>query len=166
LRQIQGKVWTFGDKIDTDLIMPHAYLMTDNPEEQVEHAFESLYDKFYEKVKPGDIIVAGKNFGAGSSREEAVFVLKEMGISAVLADSIARIFYRNLINLGIIAIQIPGISRKVNLEDILVIELKKGTVTNIRTTEEFAFQPIPDHILKLIDQGGMINYLQTILRKH
>jgi len=166
VKPIEGKVWTFGDLIDTDLIIPHAYLTTPEPEEQVKHAFESIYENFYQKVKAGDIIVAGKNFGTGSSREEAVFVLKQMGIQVVIADSIARIYYRNLINLGILAIQIPSISKHVKNQDVLSIDCEKGLVTNITTSKSFKFPPFPEYILHLIEMGGMINYIKQKLGKH
>ncbi|TFG17567.1 MAG: 3-isopropylmalate dehydratase small subunit [Promethearchaeota archaeon] len=166
MEHIRGKVWTFGDKVDTDLIVPHAYLTTDDPQVQVQHAFESIYEKFYEKVTPGDIIVAGINFGAGSSREEAVYVLKEMGISIIIADSIARIFYRNLINLGILAIGIPGVSEHVKNGDILIVDTMNGIVTNTSNKKKFKFQPFSDQILTLINEGGAIPHLRKQLRKH
>jgi 3-isopropylmalate/(R)-2-methylmalate dehydratase small subunit len=166
MKQKKGKVWTFGDNIDTDLIVPHAYLMTDDPQVQIHHAFESIYEKFYEKVTPGDIIVAGKNFGAGSSREEAVFVLKEIGISIVIADSIARIYYRNLINLGILAIEIPGISEYVKKGDILIVDPVNGKITNVSNKKEFLFPPFSDHILSIIKEGGAIPHLRKQLGEH
>lgn len=166
MRLIKGIAWTFGDLVDTDLIIPHEYLMTSNPDEQVEHAFESIYENFHQKVKPGDIIVAGKNFGTGSSREEAVFVLKQMGIPVVIADSIARIYYRNLINLGILAIQIPGISKNVKNGDRLIINCEKGEVVNTSTSQKLSFPPFPEHIQSLIQAGGTINYIKQYLGKH
>ena len=166
MKPMKGKVWTFGDNIDTDLIIPHAYLMTDDPQVQVHHAFESIYEKFYEKVVPGDIIVAGTNFGAGSSREEAVFVLKEMGISLVIADSIARIYYRNLINLGILAINLPGVSNHVKSGDILTVDPVIGKTTNNSNKKKFTFLPFSDRILSIIIDGGAISHLRKQLRKH
>ena len=166
MKQIKGKVWTFGNKVDTDLIVPHAYLMTDDTQVQIQHAFESIYEKLYEKVAPGDIFVAGSNFGTGSSREEAVFVVKEMGISIVIADSIARIYYRNLINLGILAIEIPGISNHVKNGDILTVHLTNGEVINTSNKKKFTFQPFSDQILTLIKEGGAIPHLRKELGKH
>ena len=163
---IKGRVWTFGDLIDTDVILPHSYLTTSNPEELVTHAFESVYENFHKEVKPGDIIVAGKNFGTGSSREEAVYVLKQMGITAVVADSIARIYYRNLINLGIYAIQIPGISKDVKKGDELSINCEKGVFTNVTQSKTYSFLPFSGFILNLIKTGGAINFLKQNLGKH
>jgi 3-isopropylmalate/(R)-2-methylmalate dehydratase small subunit len=166
MKIIKGKAWTFGDFVDTDLIIPHTFLTTANPDDLVEHAFESIYDNFYKLVNSGDIIVAGKNFGTGSSREEAVFVLKEMGISVVVADSIARIYYRNLINLGILAIQIADISKNVHNGDIITVDSNKGILTNTTTSKIFSFKPFPDYILNLIQSGGALNYFKKKLRKH
>ncbi len=166
MKLVEGKVWTFGDLVDTDLIIPHAYLTTANPEELVKHAFESIYENFYKKVKKGDIIVAGRNFGTGSSREEAVYVIKQMGIKIVIADSIARIFYRNLINLGVYAIQLPGISKHIKNGEIVTVNFEKGVITNTSSSQSFNFQPFPDYISNIINFGGTINYLKARLRKH
>ena len=164
--QLKGKVWTFGDSIDTDVIIPHIYLSTSDPEELVIHAFESIFENFYLQAKPGDIIVAGKNFGTGSSREEAVYVLKQIGIKAVIADSIARIYFRNLINLGIYAIQIDGISKNIKNGDNLSVDCEKGIISNLTTSQEFKFQRFPEYILNLVKNGGTINYIRNQLGKH
>ncbi len=164
--KLKGKAWIFGDSIDTDVIIPHNYLTTFNPEELVIHAFESIYDNFYQQAKPGDIIVAGKNFGTGSSREEAVYVLKQIGIQVVIADSIARIYFRNLINLGIYAIQIDGISRKVKNGDELCVDCEKGIIINMTSSQEYRFQPFSKYILNLVKIGGTINYIRNQLGKH
>jgi len=166
LKIIKGRVWTFGDFIDTDLIIPHAFLTTADPKELITHAFENIFKDFYKKVIPGDIIVAGRNFGTGSSREEAVYVLKQMGISAVIADSFARIYYRNLLNLGITAIAIKDISKSVKTGDVITIDCKKGELKNTSNSEMFSFSPFPAYILTLIESGGAINSLLKKLKKH
>ncbi|MBN2156565.1 MAG: 3-isopropylmalate dehydratase [Candidatus Lokiarchaeota archaeon] len=166
MNTITGKVWVFGDFIDTDLIIPHAYLATSDPSELTKHAFESIYENFYQKVKRGDIIIAGKNFGTGSSREEAVFVLKQMGIAAVIAESFARIYYRNLINLGILAIQIENITHAVKNGDIITIDCRNGTLQNTTTSETFIFPSFPSFIVNLIEKGGTIHFLKEKLGKH
>ena len=163
---LKGKAWCFGDLVDTDIIIPHMYLTTANPCELVKHAFESVYNNFSQRVTEGDIIIAGRNFGTGSSREEAVYVLKQMGIRVVIADSIARIYYRNLINLGIYAIQIPGISKQIKNGDLIKVDLENGNLSNTTTSKNFDFAPFPDHILSLIKAGGTINYLRETLGKH
>jgi 3-isopropylmalate/(R)-2-methylmalate dehydratase small subunit len=167
---IQGKIWKFGDNINTDLIIPPAYLTVNDPNQIVQHAFDGIRPGFSKLVNKGDIILAGKNFGSGSSREEAVFVLTQLGISCVIAESFSRIYFRNLINQGIPAISIPAISinntsKGFKEGDMIQIELKKGTVLNKRTNETLNFKSLPKHIMEIIDNGGALNVVKKILVK-
>ncbi|MHA1728159.1 MAG: LeuD/DmdB family oxidoreductase small subunit [Promethearchaeota archaeon] len=158
--EIKGKVWKFGDNINTDLIVPGDYLTSNVPEEIVEHAFEGVHPGFAQKVKKGDIIIAGRNFGSGSSREEAVFVVKELGISAVIAESFSRIYFRNLINQGIPTITLKNAVNIIDEGDSVEIDLKKGTVKDITKNSIYNFNPIPDFIMNFIENGGTLNLLK------
>lgn len=157
---IRGKVWKFGNHIDTDQIIAGPYLTIIDQDELASHAMETLNPDFAKKVKPGDIIVAGKNFGCGSSREEAPFVLKRLGIAAIVAEFFARIFYRNAINLGLPLLEVKDVAQKFEEGDTIEIELEKGIVRNTRTNEELQGTKLPDFLMEIIREGGAIEALK------
>ncbi len=162
---IKGRVWKFGDNIDTDIIIPGRYLTLRDPNEMASHAFEPIDQEFGKKVKKGDIILGGKNFGSGSSREEAPFVLKQLGISAIVAESFARIFFRNAINLGIPLIEIKEISKKVKAGQEIEIDLPNGTLKNLESQEIFKYAPIPDFLMDILQAGGAIEAIKKRIKK-
>jgi 3-isopropylmalate/(R)-2-methylmalate dehydratase small subunit len=155
--EINGKVWTFGDNIDTDLIIAARYLNSSDPEHLAKYVMEDAEPSFASKVKKGDIIVAGENFGCGSSREHAPIALKAAGISAVIAPTFARIFYRNAFNMGLPIFELPE-SSQIKENDILTVDLDKGTITNITTNKEYKFTPIPPFMQELISCGGLMEF--------
>lgn len=161
---IKGRVYRFDDDINTDVIYPGKYLsITADRDEMARHCFEAVYPDFMQNAKPGDIIVAGKNFGCGSSREQAATCLKYFGISAVIAETFARIFYRNAINLGLPVIIAPGIKDKLNHQDDIEVDLKKGIIKRLDTGELFEAKKLPDFILDIILSGGLIPFLKKKL---
>lgn len=161
---IKGKAYKFGDDINTDVIYPGKYLsITTDRVEMAKHCFEAVYPEFMERAHSGDIIVAGKNFGCGSSREQAATCLKYFGISAVVAESFARIFYRNAINLGLPAIVAPGATQLVEHGDDVELDLDAGSVRNTRTGKTIEATKLPDFILEIIHDGGLIKHLQRRL---
>lgn len=152
---IKGKVWKYGDDINTDVIFPGKYtysIMT--PEEMAQHALEDLDPEFAKKVQPGDVIVAGKNFGMGSSREQAAICLVAAGVGAVIAKSFARIFYRNAINNGLLAIVSPEASDALQAGDEVEIDVEKGEIRSPRGI--FHFPPFPESVMKIFEDGGLI----------
>lgn len=156
---IKGKVWRFRDCIDTDVIIAGRYLRTFNPEDLAAHVMEAEDPEFSSKVEDGDIIVAGWNFGCGSSREQAPVAIKTAGVSAVIAKSFARIFYRNAINIGL-----PVITADIKASegDELEVDIKNGKITNITTGKEFNIQPFDDTMLEILECGGVVNqYLEN-----
>ncbi|MCS7144352.1 MAG: 3-isopropylmalate dehydratase small subunit [Archaeoglobaceae archaeon] len=159
-----GKVWKFGDDIDTDVIIPGKYLVFNEPEELAKHAFENVRKDLSNKVKKGDFIVAGRNFGCGSSREHAVLALKGLGVSAVIAKSFARIFFRNAINTGLLVIECPE-TDKISEGDEIELDLKKGQILNLTKGERYVIKELPDFLLKIVESGGLINYCKTVMRK-
>ena len=152
---IKGRVFKFGDNIDTDQIYPGRFLDISEHSEIAEHAMEGVDPDFTEKITEGDIIVAGNNFGCGSSREHAVITLKEAGISAVIASSFARIFYRNAINLGLPVIEIKDMEVKEKEE--LTIDINNSTIIK-ENDERYSFMSFPKQILDILETGGIINY--------
>ncbi len=156
-KKIVGRAWKFGSNVDTDQIIPAEYLVTDDEKFLAKHAFEKVRPEFYKFVKPGDIIVAGKNFGCGSSREHAVRALKGLGISCVIAESFARIFFRNAINLGLLLIEAKV---DANDGDVLEIDIDSGIIYNRSKDLEFKFKKLPDFFLEIIESGGLINYVK------
>ncbi|RLF17093.1 MAG: 3-isopropylmalate dehydratase [Thermoprotei archaeon] len=156
--KIRGSAWKFGDNVSTDDIIPGRFFhLRGNIEELAKHAFEDLRPDFARKVREGDIIVAGENFGIGSSREHAVLVLKALGIRAIVAKSFARIFFRNAINLGVPAVIAD--TTKIEEGDALEIDLEKGHITNLTKGFIVRFKPLPSLILDIIKEGGLINYI-------
>lgn len=162
---IKGRVWKFGDDVNTDVIYPGKYLAIFEPEEMAKHCFESVYPQFHAQVKAGDIIVAGKYFGCGSSREQAATSLKYAGISCIIAESFARIYYRNAINQGLPIIICPGIQAKVEEGHSLEVDLENGKIKNLTTNEMIRFHPLPNHILEILGDGGLIPHLKKKLRR-
>ncbi|HEX7320028.1 MAG TPA: 3-isopropylmalate dehydratase small subunit [bacterium] len=161
---IQGQAYKFGDNINTDDIYPGKYLsITTDREEMARHCFEAVYPDFLKNAKKGNIIVAGKNFGCGSSREQAATCLKFFGIRFVIAESLARIFYRNAINLGLPVLIAPGIKGKINHGDTLTVDLQKGIVRNETTHESITVIPLPGFIMDIIKDGGLIPNLRKRL---
>lgn len=153
---ISGRVWKFGDDIDTDVIIPAKYLRSLDKSIWPKHVFEGIDPTFSSKVRPGDIIVAGKNFGCGSSREQAVLAIKWAGISAVVAESFARIFFRNGINNGLLLIECKGISNVVDNGDIIEINLNEGTIKTKRGI--IKYKPLPQFLQEILNAGGLVEY--------
>ncbi|MGD2142340.1 MAG: 3-isopropylmalate dehydratase small subunit [Candidatus Bathyarchaeota archaeon] len=158
-----GRAWKYGNDVNTDYIIPGKYLELVNPEEMALHAMEGIDPDFTEKVKPGDKIVGGTNFGCGSSREHAPIALKYAGVSAVLAESFARIFYRNAINIGLPALECPGITEAVEDGDILEVDITGGLMRNTRTDTTLEFLPLPGFMIKVLEEGGLVKYLRKNL---
>ncbi|MCF8110318.1 MAG: 3-isopropylmalate dehydratase small subunit [Desulfobacteraceae bacterium] len=157
---IKGKVWKFGDGVDTDIIIPARYLIL--PLEEMKHkAMEPVKPEFAEKVNEGDIIVAGQNFGCGSSREQAPAALKALGIRAIVAASFARIFYRNAINLGLPVIECRDLYEQVDEGDVIEITPLTGKIRMPENGMEFSGSTLPDFLLEIINNGGLIPYLSA-----
>lgn len=155
---MNGTVWKFGDDIDTDIILPGRYLIYTDEERLSQHCMEGLDPNFNEKCKKGDFIVAGKNFGCGSSREHAPIALKGVGVSAVIAESFARIFYRNSTNVGLTLIEAPGISQYVKEGDKIQIDMDTGVI--IAGENRIEFKKLPPFMMGILEEGGLINYLK------
>ncbi|MBL0708230.1 MAG: 3-isopropylmalate dehydratase small subunit [Sulfurimonas sp.] len=157
---IEGKVWTFGKDIDTDLIIAARYLNTSVPEELAKHVMEDSDPEFVKKMSEGDIIVAGENFGCGSSREHAPIALKAAGIAAIIAPTFARIFYRNAFNMGLPIFELDK-SSEISEGDVVEVNMDVGTVTNKTTDKTYSFSPIPEFMQELIDAGGLMNFAKN-----
>ncbi|MGB9853282.1 MAG: 3-isopropylmalate dehydratase small subunit [Candidatus Bathyarchaeales archaeon] len=162
---ISGKAVKFGDNVDTDVILPAKYMTFIDPNELARHAMEGLDPTFNAKAKNGVILVAGKNFGCGSSREQAPLALKYAGVKCVLAESFARIFYRNAINIGLPAVECPDIPSKVEEGDELTVNLEKGIIKNQSKNTVLRATELPPFILDLLLNGGLIENLQRRLGK-
>lgn len=161
---IRGRVWRFGNDIDTDVIIPARYLNTSDPEELARHVMEGVDRDFHGKVKTGDIIVAGKNFGCGSSREHAPIALKAAGIQAIIAKSFGRIFYRNAFNIGLPIFESAEASVKIKEADVIEIDADKGIIKNVTTDEEYKANPIPPFMQELISAGGLVEWTKKKLK--
>lgn len=161
---IDGKVWTFGKDIDTDLIIAARYLNTSVPAELAKHVMEDADPEFVNKMSQGDIIVAGENFGCGSSREHAPIALKAAGVAAVIAPTFARIFYRNAFNMGLPIFELKE-SAEIKEGDEVSVDMNAGTITNKSTNKSYNFTPIPEFMQELIDAGGLMNYAQNEINK-
>jgi 3-isopropylmalate/(R)-2-methylmalate dehydratase small subunit len=153
-----GRVWRLGDNIDTDVLAPGLY-MKRPIEELARHCLETVEPRFATDVMPGDIIAAGRNFGAGSSREQAVQALRHLGVTAVLAKSFAGIFYRNALNLGLLALVCPETDR-IKSGDRLTVDGISGVAVDVKTGERFACEPLPPHLLGMIRDGGLVPHLE------
>lgn len=163
--RIKGKVIKFQDDIDTDVILPGKYLVLVEPTELAKHALEGLDPQFPEKAKKGIIIVGGKNFGCGSSREQAPIALKYSGVKAILAESFARIFFRNSINIGLPVIEHKGITKLVANNDELTVDLNTGIVQNNSKNTNFPVKKLPPFIIEIINDGGLIENLRRRIKK-
>ncbi|MCR6544365.1 3-isopropylmalate dehydratase small subunit [Dehalobacterium formicoaceticum] len=157
---IKGKVWRFGANVDTDAIIPARYMNTSVPEELAKHVMEDADPQFPQKVGQGDIIVADKNFGCGSSREHAPIAIKAAGVAAVIAPTFARIFNRNAINIGLPILESPEAATGIKEGDIVEINTDTGVIKNITTGAEFQAQPFPEFMQKLIAAGGLMAYVK------
>lgn len=163
MKKLMNKIWIYGDNIDTDVIIPARYLNTPNEKELATHCMEDIDKTFSSNVEQGDIIVAGSNFGCGSSREHAPLAIKASGIQAVIAKTFARIFYRNAINIGLVIIENNQIQNDIECNDIIELDLQNGKIYNKTKSKEYSFAPYPDEIQKLIKAGGLVKY--TKLKK-
>jgi len=160
---INGKVWKFAKDIDTDLIIAARYLNTSVPEELAKHVMEDADPEFVNKMSVGDIIVAGENFGCGSSREHAPIALKAAGISAIIAPTFARIFYRNAFNMGLPIFELKE-SAEIEEGDRITVDMNNGTITNNTKDKIYTFTPIPEFMQELIDAGGLMNFAQNEIK--
>lgn len=157
-----GRAWKYGDDINTDVIFPGRYLAITDPEEMAEHAMEDLDPGFVKNAQKGDVVVAGSYFGCGSSREQAVTCLKHAGVSAIVAKSFARIFFRNAVNLGMPVVQCSE-SDKIESGDEIEVNLKGGVLRIVNKDEVLQFKPLPEFILGIIEDGGLIPNLKKKL---
>jgi 3-isopropylmalate/(R)-2-methylmalate dehydratase small subunit len=157
--KIKGKVWKFGEDINTDVIIPARYLNTSDPAELAKHCMEGADPDFSKKIKPGDIIVAGKNFGCGSSREHAPIALKAAGIGCVIASSFARIFYRNAFNMGLPIFESNESAEALKEGDEVEVDADTGEIRDLTTGDVFKAQPIPPFMQELISDGGLIPHV-------
>jgi 3-isopropylmalate/(R)-2-methylmalate dehydratase small subunit len=159
--KITGIAWKYGDDVNTDVIIPGKYkFRITDVKELAKHAMEGIDLDFYKKIKQGDIIVAGKNFGCGSSREHAPVVLKEAGIGAIVARSFARIFLRNAINIGLPIVECDELFSKVKNQDIIEIDLEEGIIRNLTSGAKFSTKPMPKFLLTILKDGGLAGYFQ------
>ena len=158
--KIHGKAWKFGNDVDTDAILPARYLNTTDPKELASHCMEDADPEFASKVKPGDIIAAGKNFGCGSSREHAPIAIKSAGVACVIAHSFARIFYRNSFNMGLPILECPEAADRIDMGDELELDLDEGIIVNLSKKETYRAHAIPPFMQKLIQAGGLMEYVR------
>jgi 3-isopropylmalate dehydratase small subunit len=159
----EGRVWRFGDDVNTDLIIPGRYLDNYDPAHLASHAMEGVSKEFAKNVRKGDVVVACRNFGCGSSREQAVIALKHAGVSAVVAKSFARIFYRNAINLGLPVIISPDGCDLFIDGDIVIIDMSEGVMISESRKVTAQMDQIPDHVRKILDAGGLVPYIKGVI---
>ena len=158
---LRGHVHCYGDHIDTDVIIAARYLNTTDPVELAKYCMEDAGDNFVQRVQPGDFIVAGENFGCGSSREHAPISIKAAGVAAVVAKSFARIFYRNAINVGLPILESPDAAADARPGDELEVDLATGTIRNLTQGKSYQTEPFPDFLRDIIDAGGLVNYVEA-----
>jgi 3-isopropylmalate dehydratase small subunit len=161
---IRGRAHTVGHNIDTDVIIPARYLVTIDPLELAQHCFEDLDPTLRAKIRPGDVLVAGENFGQGSSREHAPLAIKGLGVACVVANSFARIFYRNAFNVGLPILECKAYGR-VSDGDELVVDFATGQVANLTTQDEYAGTPVPEFMQRLLNAGGIVGYVRAELAR-
>ena len=159
MKAAKGHVFRYGDNVDTDVIIPARYLNSSDPGELASHCMEDIDREFVKQVKEGDIIVAEKNFGCGSSREHAPLGIKAAGVSCVIAETFARIFYRNAINIGLPIIECPGAAAAIAAGDEVEVDFDTGVITDKTTNATFQGQAFPPFMQKIIDCGGLVNYI-------
>ena len=159
MKAAEGKVFKFGDNVDTDVIIPARYLNSSDPKELALHCMEDIDKEFVNKVSAGDIIVAEKNFGCGSSREHAPIAIKAAGVSCVIAETFARIFYRNAINIGLPIIECKEAALEIKVGDEVEVNFDTGVITDKTTGKSFQGQAFPPFMQKIIDCGGLVNYI-------
>lgn len=159
----RGKAWKFGDHVDTDVIIPGKYLAILDPKQLAQVCLEGANPDFAKQVEAGDIVVAGENFGCGSSREHAPVAIKACGVPVVLAESFARIFYRNSINIGLPVLEAKGVSKFANQGDDLVVNFLNGTIENLKTGKVLVTNPVPPNMLRILEAGGLVEYVKRRL---
>lgn len=162
--RLQGRAWKYGDNINTDYILPGIYLEITDPKKLAEHAMEGIDPEFTKKIHEGDIIIGGRNFGLGSSREHAPIALKHSGIGAVIAESFARIFYRNSANIGLPALELHNATKIINEGDVLDINPVEGIIT-INKTKTIRFTPMPSFMLEILKEGGLTAFIRKNISK-
>ena len=162
--KLTGQVWKYGHNVDTDAIIPARYLNMSLPEELAEHCMEDIDLSFTKQVQPGDIIVGGDNFGCGSSREHAPLAIKGAGVSCVVANSFARIFYRNAINIGLPILECPEAVAGTEQGDTLTVDPSAGAIVNQRTGKTYHTSPLPDFIMHIVAAGGLVAYTRERLQ--
>jgi len=163
--KLRGKVHKFGADVNTDVIIPARYLNISQPEELAKHCMEDIDSEFLARVEPGDIIVATTNFGCGSSREHAPLAIKACGISCIIAQSFARIFFRNAINIGLPLLECAEAVKETEIGDILEVELSSGEINNFSKNKRFIANPYPEFMMGIINAGGLIEYTKAKLQR-
>lgn len=158
---VKGRVFKYGDNVDTDVIIPARYLNTSDAKELASHCMEDIDTEFVKKVQPGDIIVANKNFGCGSSREHAPLAIKTAGVSCVIASTFARIFYRNAINIGLPILECDEAVKNIDSGDELEVDFKSGLIKNLTKNQQYQGQGFPEFMQKIIDNDGLIGYIKN-----
>ncbi len=158
---IQGTAWTYGDNVDTDAIYPSKYLVTFEKSQVAQHVMEGIDPEFVRKVKPGDIVVAGSNFGCGSAREQAATALSYAGVSAVLAVSFSRTLFRNAINIGLPVLTMPESAREIRAGDRICIDVRSGRVEDLTQGKTWPTEPLPEFIMNILEKGGAIPYYKA-----
>ncbi|MCR5342823.1 MAG: 3-isopropylmalate dehydratase small subunit [Butyrivibrio sp.] len=161
MKEARGNVFKFGDNVDTDVIIPARYLNTADPSELAAHCMEDIDKTFIQKVQKGDIIVANKNFGCGSSREHAPIAIKAAGVSCVIAETFARIFYRNSINIGLPIVECEEAAKEIKPGDVVSINFDTGVITDETTGKSYQGQAFPPFMQKIIDSEGLVNYINA-----
>lgn len=161
MKNAKGRVFKYGDNIDTDVIIPARYLNSSDPAELATHCMEDIDKEFIKKVQKGDIIVAEKNFGCGSSREHAPIAIKAAGVSCVIAETFARIFYRNAINIGLPIIECPQAAAEIAEGDEVEVNFDTGVITDLTKGTSYQGQAFPEFMQRIIDAEGLVNYINT-----
>ena len=164
LEPIRGRAHCYGDNVDTDVIIPGKYMSSNRLEDLLPHTLEGIDPDFHKTVRPGDLIVAGRNFGCGSSRETAVSLIRSSGVSAVIAESFARIFYRNAINLGLLVVECPGVSRAVSPGDEVKFDPTSGIVENLTRSWQRQGTVLPPFLMDILAQGGVVEAYRSRAR--
>jgi 3-isopropylmalate dehydratase small subunit len=163
--RFSGKAWVYGDNVDTDVIIPARYLSTSDPAELAPHCMEDMDADFVKRMTPGDILVAGSNFGCGSSREHAPLAIKGAGVSCVIAASFARIFFRNALNIGLPILECPEAALGIKAGDRVEVDLAEGRIRNLDTGEEFSAKPFPPFLRDLVARGGLVPFVRARLEE-